>query len=62
MEKFNQEGIQKLVDAYNGDVKSLVNRLNAVIHAGEDYRIFTQIAEGKTAAVKFIMKTDSVTK
>lgn len=60
MKKFNEEGIKKIVDAYNKDIKSLVNRINAVIEAGEEYEIFTSKADDTNASVKFIIKTDEV--
>lgn len=60
MVKFDEEGIQKLADAYNGDAKDLLNRLKAVVNAGKDYQIFTQAAEGTQASVKFILRTDAV--
>lgn len=60
MEKFDSEGITKIADAYNGDVKKLLDRLDAVIDAGKDYQVFSQVKEGTDASVKFIIKTDSV--
>lgn len=60
MVKFDEEGIQKLTDAYHGDVKDLLGRLEAVADAGKDYQIFTQAAEGTQASVKFILRTDGI--
>lgn len=60
MVKFDEEGIQKLAEAYNGDAKDLLNRLKAVVNAGKDYQIFTQAAEGTQASVKFILRTNGV--
>lgn len=58
--KFNDEGISKLVDAFNGDAKELLERIDAVVQAGEDYTTFTGLAKGQTGSVKFIIKTDAV--
>ncbi|MDD6037319.1 MAG: hypothetical protein PUD20_00750, partial [bacterium] len=37
MVEFNKEGISKLVDAFNGDASDLLNRIDAVFKAGEQY-------------------------
>lgn len=60
MAKFDAEGIQKLVDAYNGDAKALLNKLTAVVNAGEDYQTFTKISDGTKGTVKFILRTEAV--
>lgn len=58
--KFNEEGISKLVDAFNGDAKDLIDRIDAVIQAGENYTTFTGLAKDQVGSVKFIIKTDAV--
>lgn len=58
--RFNDEGISKLVDAFNGDAKELLNRVDAVIQAGENYTTFTGLAKDQVGSVKFIIKTDAV--
>jgi putative membrane protein len=60
MVTFNEEGISKLVDAFNGDAKDLLNRIDAVITAGENYDTFTGLTEDQVGSVKFIIKTDAV--
>jgi X-X-X-Leu-X-X-Gly heptad repeats/X-X-X-Leu-X-X-Gly heptad repeats/X-X-X-Leu-X-X-Gly heptad repeats/X-X-X-Leu-X-X-Gly heptad repeats len=60
MIQFDEEGIQKLTEAYDGDVKELLNRLKAVVNAGEDYQTFTKVAHGVKGSVKFIFRTDAV--
>lgn len=60
MIKFDEEGIQKLADTYNGDVKDLVERIVAVMQAGSDYQAFSQVADGTTGSVKFITRTEGV--
>lgn len=60
MIKFDEEGIQKLADTYNGDVKDLVERIVAVMQAGSDYQTFSQVADGTTGSVKFITRTEGV--
>lgn len=58
--KFNEEGISKLVDAFNGDAKDLIDRIDAVVQAGENYTTFTGLAKDQAGSVKFIIKTDAV--
>lgn len=60
MEEFDEEAIQKLADTYNGDVKSLLDRADAIMQAGEDYTTFSDVADGVNGSVKFIIKTDSI--
>lgn len=60
MIQFDEEGIQKLVDAYNGDIQTLLNRLEAVVNAGKEYQTFTKVADKTTGSVKFILRTEAV--
>ena len=60
MEEFDEKAIEKLADAYNGDVKSLLDRIDAVMEAGEEYTTFSKTAEGTNGSVKFIIRTDGV--
>ena len=41
-------------------MKKLLDRLDAVIDAGNNYEIFSQVKDGTNGSVKFIIKTDSV--
>ena len=58
--QFNEEGINKILDAYNGDLKTFTNKLQAVIDAGEEYQTYSAIADGQTGSVKFIYKLASI--
>ena len=60
MARFDEEGIQKLTDTYNGDIKTLLNRLEAITDAGKAYQTFTKTADGTKASVKFIIRTEAV--
>lgn len=57
---FNEEGISKIVHAYNGDIEPLLDRVQKVIDAGEAYQNYSGIADGVNGSVKFIYKTDAV--
>lgn len=60
MVQFNEEGINKIIDAYNGDLKPFTDKLQAVIDAGEEYQTYSAIADGQTGSVKFIYKLASI--
>lgn len=60
MVQFNEEGINKILDAYNGDLKPFTDKLQAVIDAGEEYQTYSAIADGQTGSVKFIYKLASI--
>ena len=60
MKEFDEKAIQKLADTYKGDVKSLLDRIDAFVMAGEEYTTFSQVADGVNGNVKFILKTDAV--
>ena len=58
--KFDEEGIEKLVNSYQGDVKDFVDRLQAVMDAGTAYESFGGKSEHTTGSVKFIIKTGEI--
>lgn len=60
MVQFDEEGIQKLLDAYNGDIKELLSKLEAVVEAGKEYQTFTKVADGTKGSVKFVLRTEGI--
>ena len=58
--EFSEDGIDKIINSYNGDIEPLVDRIQAVLDAGADYQTYTDIADGVNGSVKFIIKTDAV--
>lgn len=60
MVEFDEDGISKIVNSYNKDLKPLTDRLQAVFHAAEEYQTFTGLADGVNGSVKFIYKMDAV--
>lgn len=60
LDEFDKKAISKLTDAYNGDVKDLVERIKAIIQAGEDYGTFCGAPDGMDTTSKFIFRTDAV--
>lgn len=58
--EFDREGIEKIADLYHGDVKDLINHFKAIEEADKQYQIFTDLADGATGSVKFIIKTEEI--
>ena len=59
IKELNEEGIEKLVDAFDGDLTELSDRLQATIDVSRDYRSF--IGSGDSGdGVKFIFRTDAI--
>ncbi|MBQ2677755.1 MAG: hypothetical protein IJF96_02460 [Firmicutes bacterium] len=58
MSKFYQQGIKKLVDIYNGNIKGAAGKIQAMVNAAKQYNTFTRLADGMNGKVKFIYKTD----
>lgn len=58
--QFNHEAIDKLAAAYDGDVKSFVGRLGAILDAAVGYEKFTELKDGDVGATKFIIKTEGI--
>ena len=60
--KFNEEGIDKICDYINGDLKDISARLEKLQELSEDYNNFTMLNDGNKGNVKFIMIRDSIKK
>lgn len=57
MNKLYDEGIKKIVDLYNDELKGSMDDLEDVIDAGQSYKTFTDLPDGMDGNVKFIYKT-----
>ncbi len=57
LKQLNEEGIQKIVDAFDGDLSELSDRLQATIDVSRDYQGFTM---SSGSGVKFIFRTESI--
>lgn len=60
--KFNEEGIDKICDYINGNLKDISARLEKLQELSEDYNNFTMLNDGNKGNVKFIMIMDSIKK
>lgn len=62
LKEFNETGVQKIVDAANGDLAGLLTRVKATADVAADYKSYTGLADGMNGSVKFIYRTDSISK
>lgn len=60
MVEFDEKGISRIANSYNGDIKPLTDKLQAMLDAGEDYQTFTKVADDVNGSVKFIYKQDAI--
>lgn len=60
LKQFNEEGIQKLIEAVDGDLDGLSNRIRVTADVAKHYKSFSGISEDMDGDVKFIYKTDSI--
>ena len=58
--KFDNEGVQKLSEAFNGDIQNFANRLKAVDDASKSYKSFAGADDDMSSSVKFIIETSSI--
>lgn len=60
--EFNEEGIQKLIDTFDGDLQELSDRFEGVKSAAKAYQSFAGISDGTEGNVRFIYKTAGIEK
>jgi len=58
--EFDEEGVQKLVNAFDGDLSGLADRLEALRDVSERYNSFSGISGEMDGQVKFIWRTEAV--
>ena len=59
--KFNDEGISKISQAFDGDIRSFSDRLQAINQASADYTSFGGADKSQKSNVKFFIKTAGIT-
>ena len=58
MIRFDRDGIQKLVDAFGGDVEDLLDKMNDMLDASRAYKNFSGISDDMDGEVKFVFVTE----
>ena len=59
---FNEEGIQKICNFVNGDLKDLTTRAEKLTDLAKSYNSFTMVEDGVESNSKFVMIIDAVKK
>lgn len=60
LKEFNDKGIQKLIDAFDGDLNGLVTRLRATKDVSKNYKSFSSESKEIDGQVKFIYRTEPI--
>ena len=60
LKEFNEKGVQKLVDAFDGGLGQLMDRMDAVKAVSERYASFSGISPDMDGQVKFVWRTEAV--
>ena len=60
MKEFDETGIQKLSEVFDGDIQTLKDRIDAVMDEGERYQSFSGISDQMDGNVKFIIETAEI--
>ncbi len=60
LQEFDEEGIQKLVNAVDDDLDGLAERLRATMDVSKNYNTFSGLGKGMDGQVKFIYRTDAI--
>ena len=60
IKEFNDKGIQKIVDVFDGDITKVVDKLKAIVEASKGYNTFAGKLDKTDGTVKFIFKTDGI--
>lgn len=58
MIKFNQDGINKLVNQFGGDTDKLINKVNTMLDNSKEYNNFSGISDKMDGEVKFVFITN----
>lgn len=58
MIQFNEEGIKKLVEVFDGDIDGLLDKVNTILDSSKQYKNFSGISDGMDGDVKFIFITE----
>lgn len=60
LSQFRKKAINKILDFYNDDIKTLIDRAREIVDAGKEYNSFSGIDSAMDGEVKFIIETEAV--
>lgn len=58
--EFDEKGISKIVNAFDGDLASLTERMKALKSVSQNYKAFSGIPDNMDGQVKFFFRTDGI--
>lgn len=62
LKEFNEKGVQKLIDAVDGDLANVMTRFKATVDVSKEYKSFSGISDDMDGQVKFIYRTEDIEK
>ncbi len=62
LEEFNERGVQRLVEAAEGGIEGLTQRVRATADVSRGWRSFSGISEEMSGQVNFLYRTDAIQK
>ena len=60
LKEFNEKGVEKLVEAVDGNISGLLTRVKATVDVSKDYKSFSGISDEMNGQVKFIYRTAAI--
>lgn len=60
LREFNEKGVEKLIEAVDGDINGLVTRLKATVDVSKNYKSFSGLSDDMDGQVKFIYRTEAI--
>ena len=60
LKEFNEKGVKKITELFDGDLSKLVPRLKAMIDVSKRYKSYSGLTDQMDGEVKFIYKTEEI--
>ena len=60
MQEYKEEAIDKLTDLFNGDIRGVTDRIDAMTNLAKEYKSFAGISDGVSGTTKFIIETEGI--
>ena len=60
--EYKSEAIDKLADAFGGDISKVTSRIDAMKELSANYKSYAGIKDGMNGSTKFIIETEAVSK
>lgn len=60
LKEFDEKGISKIVNAFDGDLGNLTERIKAIKSVSQNYKAFSGIPDDMDGEVKFFFRTDGI--